>query len=119
MADLRSVATAIESYSVDFSFYPTTDGFEGTAALQPVLEPVYIKHLPLEDPWGEPIGTWSRFTDGYALASYGSDSTPEHDYETWGMEDWNSIEPTETVEPGRDLIVVNGQFVQWPLPMPR
>ena len=35
------------------------------------------------------------------------------------MEDWNSIEPTQTVEPGRDLIVVNGQFVQWPLPMQR
>jgi hypothetical protein len=118
MADLRSVATAIESYSVDFSFYPTTDGYENTEALRPTLEPVYIKRIPLLDPWNSPFGAWSRFTDGYALVSYGSDGTPEHDYESWGLEEWNSLEPAQTVEPGRDIIVVNGQFVQWPLPMP-
>ena len=116
-ADLRSLGTAIESYSVDFSFYPTIDGYQTWEALQPTLEPVYIRRVPLLDPWNTPFGAWSRFLDGYALVSYGSDGTPEHDYASWGMEEWSSLTPTQTVEPGRDIVFVNGQFVQWPLPM--
>jgi hypothetical protein len=102
---------------VKAAMYPATEGFESIQALGPVLEPVYIKRLPTRDSWGEPFHALSVFNEGYALVSYGSDHTPEHAYDTWGWENWASIEPTQTIEPGRELIFVNGHFVQWPLPM--
>ncbi len=98
MADLRSIATAIESYSIDNSTYPAASSL---ATLVPLVEPIYIKTLPLVDGWGR---------------SYTIDSTPVQ-YTVWsGGSDGGSLNyfggPTSTI---RDSIVFSGGvFVQWP-----
>ncbi|HNX51693.1 MAG TPA: type II secretion system protein GspG [Thermoanaerobaculaceae bacterium] len=51
MGDMRSIATAVEAYSVDNNFYPKL----GPGAIRPVLlhyiEPTYIKVIPASDGW--------------------------------------------------------------------
>src|SRR5262249_3850240 len=49
MADMRSIATAIESYKVDHDVYPSVRTIE---ALQPLVQPAYIQPLPTVDGWG-------------------------------------------------------------------
>ena len=52
MADMRSIATAIETYAVDQEVYPTTtDVYE----LSRMLSPDYIRHVPGFDGWENPI----------------------------------------------------------------
>ncbi|HEX5043621.1 MAG TPA: hypothetical protein VFV75_11985 [Candidatus Polarisedimenticolaceae bacterium] len=119
MADMRSIGTAIESYTVDYSHYLESGGYQDMAVLEPELEPLYIRNLPEMDPWQLPFHVWSRPTVGYALVSYGSDLQPEFPYETWGASEWSALDPISTNEPGRDLIFVNGQFVRWPATAPR
>ncbi len=102
MADLRSVGTAIESYSVDTNVYPSASDIN---ALKGVIEPVYMKKLPLQDGWSKPMkyepGTVSGA--GYTLKSFGKD----------GLEEGS---PTggKTTGFARDIIFVDGQFTQWP-----
>ena len=69
MGDMRSVATALESYSIPNGAYPVASSI---AELAPLLEPTYTKALPREDGWGRPIEVQSDGTS-YALASRGGD----------------------------------------------
>ncbi|OYV99757.1 MAG: hypothetical protein B7Z61_14090 [Acidobacteria bacterium 37-71-11] len=54
MADMRSIATAVESYEVDFNFYPKV----ASGVLQGIttfIQPTYIKRLPTDDGWNQPL----------------------------------------------------------------
>jgi hypothetical protein len=119
MSNMRSVATAIESYSVDFSHYPESFGLDTLQVLESTLEPVYIKALPETDPWQEPFRVRSVAAEGYAIISYGSDGEPEFSYTSWQPSDWSAIPERATSEPGQDLILVDGQFRRWPASLPR
>jgi general secretion pathway protein G len=55
MADLRSLATAIESYQVDFNFYPKVGAMAAASTLSPYLSPTYIKRIPDADGWNQPL----------------------------------------------------------------
>ena len=99
MADLRSIGTASEAYAVDNNFYP----IGGLAAVEPLLEPIYIKSMPLADGWnntvvflGAPLGV------GYTVSSTGKNGTV--DAVVGGM----------TNDFDCDIIFIEGQFVQWP-----
>lgn len=98
MADMRSIATAIESYSVDNVAYPAASSL---ATLAASIEPVYMTNLPATDGWGR---------------AYTIDSTAVQ-YTVWsGGSDGGSLNysggPTSSM---RDSIVFsNGVFVQWP-----
>ena len=99
MADMRSIGTAIESYSVDFSHYPaaTTLG-----VLAGVLEPVYIKKMPQKDGWRNDFSVDSVADTGYTVESFakgGADNT-----------DING----QTQNFSDDIVFVDGQFVSWP-----
>ncbi len=118
MASMRSVGTALESYSVDFSFYPESSGFQPLQVVEGELEPVYIKNMPLTDPWEGPLRIWSTL-NGYALVSYGSDGEPEFPYPSWQASDWDDLDERGTTQPGQDVIFRNGQFVRWPSTLPR
>ena len=48
MADIRSIATAIESYSVDYNFYPR-QGDGAIGVITPYVVPTYIKKMPDAD----------------------------------------------------------------------
>lgn len=108
MADLRSIGTALEAYSVDFNFYPKSSGV-GTVKnkLEQYLTPTYIKRLPENDGWNRPncveINTdatsytlWSMARNGTATCTAG----------TWTQGPKTSFDD--------DIVFANGQFFQWP-----
>src|SRR5881628_1864295 len=53
MADIRSIGTAVEEYSIDLNFYPKY----GTVDVNTVTEltPIYIKVIPANDGWNRAI----------------------------------------------------------------
>ncbi|MFI5120834.1 MAG: type II secretion system protein GspG [Thermoanaerobaculia bacterium] len=114
MADMKNVATAVESYATDQNFYPAAAGFSlpsgltlptstiGTVSGQ--LSPTYLRFVPLVDGWSSyyTYGT-SPARGDYALRSAGADgaldATP-----MWGV----------TTNFNADIILVDGTFVQYP-----
>jgi hypothetical protein len=114
MADLRSSATACESFAVDYSAYPgPVDPIDQVTRIETSVEPTYIRTLPKVDPWGNPYRYWSDTTH-YALVSYGPDGIPDFPYATWGRPEFDAIHTGLTTRLGADLVFANGQFVQWP-----
>lgn len=69
--DMRSIATALESYSVDDQAgeYPTVSGIEKLAE---VLEPTYLDEVPRTDGWGRPYD-YSSQGSTYMVFSAGPD----------------------------------------------
>lgn len=114
MGDIRSAATAVEAYAVDFNRYPPTAGFTlptgltfpGTTTLGKIsgyLSPTYIRVVPTVDGWN----SWFLYntdTNGqaYLMAALGKNGGTEATVWT-GTTDFNA-----------DIIYVNGQFVQYP-----
>ena len=102
MADLRSIGTAVEAYSVDTNIYPTAANI---TAARSVLEPTYIKKMPLTDGWNTQMeyepGAVSG--GGYTLKSYGK-----------GAAEQGSPTGGKTTVFADDIIFVDGQFTQWP-----
>src|SRR4029453_12538203 len=52
MADMRSIGTALESYSVINSAYPIANDI---VSLKGSIEPTYMKKLPTEDGWNHKL----------------------------------------------------------------
>jgi len=73
MGDLRTIATAVESYSIDHGPYPRHVGnVEGLARF---VEPTYIRVLPTRDGWGTPLWYVSTLAapKAYRIQAFGSD----------------------------------------------
>ena len=118
MADIRNLATAIESYNVDNNFYPTAitcPDWGGVSTLSPLtsapfnlLRPTYIAIPPTTDGWGKALqyGTGLNL-QAYAVASGGRDgdgASPAAVPTTCGTTtDFNS-----------DIVYSNGTFVLYP-----
>jgi hypothetical protein len=100
MAQVRTLATAIEAYAVDNDAYPQAPT---VTMLEPLLVPTYIASLPASDAWGTPL-EYTAGADGksYRIRSAGSD---------------RRFQPTRA--PGRssktedDLIYEDGTFLAW------
>jgi type II secretion system protein G len=99
MADLRSIGTAIETYSIDNNDYPVAATM---AALAPLIEPTYIRTAPASDGWANGFvvaSIVSQYTvcsggkDGGTCAGEGAGATTDFDLA---------------------ITFTNGQFVQWP-----
>ena len=114
MADLRSAATACESFAVDYSSYPgPVDPIDLVDRIEIIVEPTYIRAIPKIDPWGNAYRFWSDTTH-YSLVSYGPDGIPDFPYATWGRSEFDAIHTGVTTRVGADLVFANGAFVQWP-----
>jgi hypothetical protein len=114
MGEMRSAGTAVESFAVDNNFYPgPVQPIDTLARIETDLEPVYIRMLPILDPWGNPYRFWSD-TQHYAIVSYGVDGIPEYPYATWGIADFEGLHTGPTTRFGQDLLFVTGAFVQYP-----
>ena len=102
MADLRSIGTAVEAYSVDTNIYPTASDM---TALKSVLEPIYIKKMPMTDGWNTQMeyNPSSTAGAGYTVKSYGK-----------GAQEEGSPAGGKTTDFTKDIIFVDGQFTQWP-----
>ena len=117
MGDIRSTATAIEAYSVDFNRYPPAAAFawnSGVAVgisvpaatlgkLSNYVSPTYIRVVPLADGWNSWF-LYSATSDGsaYAVASTGRDGKTAAG-PGGATTDFNS-----------DIVYANGQFIQYP-----
>jgi len=116
MGDIRSTATAIEAYAVDFNryppsaaiAYPTGTGWPGTTlgkSAQGYISPTYIRVAPLSDGWN----SWFLYntdTNGtaYVLASAAKN----------GIEDAPGGSGGPTTDFNSDIVYINGQFVNYP-----
>ncbi|UCF67317.1 MAG: type II secretion system protein GspG [Acidobacteriota bacterium] len=106
MADMRSLGTAVEAYSVDANQYPDV-GDIGTLVdvdgnLDVWVEPLYIKKSPDDDGWGNNLNYGSDGND-YTIRSFGKDNTQ------------NTVAGGgKTGDFDDDIIFVNGTFTQWP-----
>ncbi len=107
MADMRSIGTAVESYQVDFNFYPKIAGGDVTT-IMPYITPTYIKTLPFNDGWTTMMHWQGDATTGldYTIQSYGKDHTAESPTIASGG--------NKTTDFNKDIIFSDGQFVQWP-----
>ena len=99
MADLRSVGTAIESYSIDNNVYPVATAMSG---LESFVEPVYIRTAPLTDGWTRTFQVASAIGE-YTLCSGGKDGGTCTANAGGAMGSFND-----------SIVFANGQFVQWP-----
>ena len=118
MASMRALATAVETYSIDNNDYPgPTDGAVPASTLEPVLVPTYTRHLPTHDEWGHALLFWSTPTT-YAVISTGADGIEDAPYSIWQAEDFDSFPATQTVEPARDIVLIDAVFVQRPRSAP-
>jgi len=104
MADLRSMGTAIEEYSIDNNFYPVAVSL---SALSDQVTPSYIRALPANDGWGNAFEVDSA-SGLYTLASCGKGATGA----CTSVCTVTACGKTGTF--ADDIIFSNGSFVQWP-----
>jgi len=108
MADLRSLATAIESYQVDFNFYPKVASLGNASTLSPYLSPTYIKRIPDNDGWNQPL--CSQLDAGgltYSVWSLGKGAATT-------CAAFATTTNPQTTDFSADIIFSEGRFTQWP-----
>jgi general secretion pathway protein G len=109
MADIRSLATALEASAVDTGSYP--DGSLDDIERQ--LSPKYIAAVPRLDGWGAPFryDCWSSAgaaCDSYAIGSAGKDGVFTRD----SLQDYAGGGGTTNFD--EDIVFSNGSFTQYP-----
>jgi len=101
MADLRTLAIAIDAYHIDKETYPDGTEIEDVLA---IIEPNYVRKAPLKDAWGTTFKyTVSPDHASYTIVSAGADL--RFDNTTWSR-------PGEFDGYGEDVVVQNGEFVR-------
>ena len=105
MADMRAIATALESYSVDFNFYPKVSSSTDLGTqLDSFLTPTYIKRMPANDGWNQ----------AFKLV----DDTAGTGYTIWSQAKGGAASIEANSGPTTDfasaIVFSNGQFYAWP-----
>jgi type II secretion system protein G len=102
MADMRSIATAVESYAVDNNYYPPDVATAST--LGTFLSPTYIKRLPSDDGWNQPM-VFQTDSAGrhYTIISYARDKAAS-----------DFTQGAQTNNFDCDIYYQDGTFTQWP-----
>ena len=101
MADIRAIGTAVESYAVDASIYPTASDI---ASLVSAVRPNYSDRLPTKDAWNFDLIYVPDAGTGYTVGSGGKNGGSLLVVGTGG--------PTSDFDDA--IIFSDGQFVQWP-----
>jgi type II secretion system protein G len=101
MADMRSIGTALETYQIDYNKYPQ----DGATNLT-VLQPNYMRTVPMLDGWRNAFGYTTATQQDYSLGSGGrnGDGTSF----TWSA----TAHTTTTFDD--DIIFFDGQFTVYP-----
>jgi type II secretory pathway pseudopilin PulG len=98
MADIKSIAAAIEHYKSDYGYYPPN---------LEVLEPNYIRELPASDGWRNPFCyVTSNSQQDYSIGSGGRDGSSANG--SFGLS------PTTTRDFDSDIVFFDGQFTIYP-----
>jgi type II secretory pathway pseudopilin PulG len=112
MADIRSVATAIEAYQTEKNTYPKVQSYD---ELRPLLAPEYIRTLPAHDGWDHSFRYACTKTEedrctAYVLGSGGKDGV----FEQSDVAAYAGSPRGATTNFDCDLIYTNGDFVEYP-----
>ena len=103
MGDLRTLATAVESYASDNDVYPEQVAIGSVVALQPILQPSFTLVLHLVDGWNRDFQYVSNASlTEYTILSYGKD----------GLASGPASGPTTNFND--DIIYSGGVFVAFP-----
>ncbi len=100
VADMRSIATAIETYAVDVGYPPAT--VADFTQMEALLEPYHTSVVPVRDHWGHLYG-YEGVGDDYTLVSFGKDGV-----------DGLDVSPATRNDFERDIVYSNGRFVAAP-----
>lgn len=114
MADIRSIATAWEARATDANSYSGAGGtftIPGTPVSWPMLSanlsPTYIRTLPQNDGWGDPLSFAVDSTSQiYMIRSAGKDNAYQPDTGSY------TVGPTSSF--GADIVYSNGNFICFP-----
>jgi general secretion pathway protein G len=110
MADVRTVATAVEAYATDKNGFPKVQSYD---ELRPLLVPEYIHSWPAHDGWDHPFRyACTKEEEGrctrYTLGSAGKDGIFTHD----------DLSAYSTASGGTnfdcDIVFSNGVFLEYP-----
>ena len=109
MGDMRTLATAFESYSIDNMQYIVVDPRDVAALdhLAHLLEPTYVKTMPRRDAWGHELHVVGS-TSEYTIVSYGRDGSLD------GPSMPRPAPNGSTTDPRSDIVFSTGSFVQFP-----
>lgn len=110
MADMRTIAVALEAYATDNERFPE-GSFEEIAKL---IAPTYIRTVPMKDAWGNDyVYLVSADRSEYRIVSPGSDDVLE-----WDSREIRPVapeaSPTLTHAETSDIVFQNGSFVKHP-----
>jgi general secretion pathway protein G len=100
MADMRSIGTAVEAYSVDNGRYPVASD-ASTLAL--AISSNFVKVMPERDGWDHSYVVNSE-TTAYTVFSSGKDGAPS-----------GCVIGTQTTQFNQDICFSHGQFIQYPV----
>jgi len=98
MADLRTVAVAIESYAIEHDVYPTAADIE---TLGELLVPDHAPQMQAADAWTRSFVVESN-PSGYRIYSLGKDGIPD------------GCPGGSTQAFNADICFADGEFTQWP-----
>lgn len=113
MDDMRIVSLAIDAYAIDHGDAYPSSGYE---ALEPLLEPTYVKKMPALDMWKHPYAyVLSDDHRQYRIVSAGADKTFEPDSLRFVPNDGGPLPTIDRDSLDDDLILENGEFVQAPV----
>jgi type II secretory pathway pseudopilin PulG len=113
VADIRTIGTAVDAYAVDHRHFPEAASI---AELASVLEPTYVRALPMEDGWRSPFEyeCWrarpgAAGCDAYVIVSGGRDTIID-------LDDLRRYagQQVPTTDFDCDIAYSNGIFVQFP-----
>lgn len=117
MSEQRRFGLAIECYAMDEHIYAgPSKGIEPLASLKSLLSPIYIETILTTDVWGSEYRYWS---DGghYAIISYGSDRSPDVDYDTLLLLPWDQAQSAictgRSSDPAVDIVFADGNHCRW------
>jgi len=101
MADIRTLATAIESYWSDHPDWRPANSVGPPSRLTRLLQPKYIEQIPENDGWGHPFRVFIG-GESYTIWSLGKDGKRDAK--------WDGA----TTNFDNDLVYTNGTFTQYP-----
>lgn len=99
MVDMRTIATAVEAYSTDWTMYPPITNI---AALRGYVSPTYVKAMPQIDGWANTlIYATANGNTSYTITSYGRDGAA-------------GFTPGIITNFNQDIVFADGQFLSYP-----
>ena len=98
MSDIRTIGSAVESYAVDNSFYPSA---VSVPAIKVVIDPIFFNNMPLYDGWSHALQVDSGGSS-YTFCPQGKDGTG------------STCSPGTTSTFNDEICFSNGRFQRYP-----